>query len=156
MVDRQRYNVADAVRRLNYPSADASRLLSAIVTAGGSVKFDGSSWMHFSSTPLLEAGVIESVEGFFLPGPNFEDYLIEKKLSDLHSAYVGAGRFGGSEVEEASVVTVEAFTEALGACQTSSQKIELAMEWISALVDQVEGLTDAVEGMLDREFGDDE
>ena len=69
---------------------------------------------------------------------------------------MGAGRFGGSEVEEASVVTVEVFTEALDACQTSSQKIELAMEWISALVEQVEGLTEAVEGMLDREFGDDE
>ena len=53
MVDRQRYNVADAVRRLNYPSADASRLLSAIVAAGGSVKFDGSSWMHFSSARCL-------------------------------------------------------------------------------------------------------
>ena len=156
MVERQRYNVADAVRRLNYPSADATRLLSTIVGANGSVKFDGSSWMHFSSTPLLDAGVIESVQGFFVPGPNFEDYLIEKKLTELHSAYVRADRFGGSPVEEASVVTAESFSEALSLCQTSTQKIELAMEWISALVDQVEHLTEAVEGMLDREFGDDE
>lgn len=156
MVKPQRYNVADAVRRLNYPTADASRLLSSLVGAGGSVKFDGSSWMHFSSTPLLEAGVIESIEGFFVPGPNFEDYLIEKKLTDLHSAYVRADRFGGVEIEEASVVTVESFSEALSGCQTSTQKIELAMEWISSLVDQVENLTAAVEGLIDREFGDDE
>jgi hypothetical protein len=156
MVKPQRYNVADAVRRLNYPTADASRLLSSLVGSGGSVKFDGSSWMHFSSTPLLEAGVIESIEGFFVPGPNFEDYLIEKKLTDLHSAYVRADRFGGVEIEEASVVTVEAFSEALSGCQTSTQKIELAIEWVSALVDQVENLTAAVEGLIDREFGDDE
>lgn len=156
MVKPQRYNVADAVRRLNYPTTDASRLLSSLVGAGGSVKFDGSSWMHFSSTPLLEAGVIESIEGFFVPGPNFEDYLIEKKLTDLHSAYVRADRFGGVEIEEASVVTVESFSEALSGCQTSTQKIELAMEWISSLVDQVENLTAAVEGLIDREFGDDE
>ena len=156
MVKKQQYNVADAVRRLNYPSADASRLLSAIVSSGGSVKFDGSSWMHFSSTSLLEAGVIESVEGFFLPGPHFEDYLVEKKLTDLHSAYVEANRFGASDqVAEASVITVESFAEALADCQTSSQKIELAMVWIEALVDMVDSLTTAVEGIIDREFGDD-
>ncbi len=156
MVKPQRYNVADAVRRLNYPSDETTRLLSAVVTAGGSVKFDGSNWMHFASAPLLDAGVIETVEGFFMPGPNFEDYLVEKKLTDLHSAYVRSDRFGGVEIEEASVVTVEAFTEALGGCQTSTQKIELAIEWISSLVDQVENLTAAVEGLIDREFGDDE
>ena len=156
MVDNQRYNVADAVRRLNYPGVDTQRLLTQLVKAGGAIKFDGSSWMHFSSEPLLSANVIESVSGAFVPGINFEDYLIEKHLSGLHSEFVKADRFGASEIEEASVVTVEAFTEALSACQTSTQKIELAMEWISALVDQVEGLTEAVEGMLDREFGDDE
>lgn len=156
MVNSQRYNVSDAVRRMGRPSTDTERLLGQMVAAEGVVKFDGSSWMHFSSGPLLEAGVIEGIEGVFVPGPNFEDYLVEKGLSALHSAFVKGGRFEAVTVEEASVVTVEAFTEALSGCQTSGQKIELAMEWISALVDQVENLTAAVEGLIDREFGDDE
>lgn len=148
------YNVTDAVRRLSRPSADTGRLLERLVGDGGSVRYDGSSWMHFASQPLLSAGVIESVDGFFVPGLEFESYLIEKNLSALHSAYVKANRFGKEAVEEASLVDMKDFSNALATCSTSAQKLELALEWVSTLVNQVEQLTEAVEGLIEREFGD--
>jgi hypothetical protein len=151
------YNVTDAVRRLSKPSVETDRLLNRLIGEGGSVKYDGSSWMHFASQPLLAADVIESVDGSFMPGLQFEDYLIEKNLRDLHSRYVQADRFGKSTDESKQVeLSLESFTNSLEACKTSAAKLALAVEWVGALVGQVESLTEAVEGLIDREFGDAE
>lgn len=149
------YNVTDAVRRLSKPSVETDRLLSRLIGEGGSVKYDGSSWMHFASQPLLAADVIESVDGSFMPGLQFEDYLIEKNLRDLHSRYVQADRFGESTDTNKQVeLSLESFNHSLEACKTSAEKLALAVQWVEALVGQVESLTAAVEGLIDREFGD--
>ena len=152
-----RVNVTDAVRRLNHPTVDLTRLLDLMIKNQGAVKYDGSSWMHFASSPLLEAGVIESIDGKFMPGIEFESYLIEKNLSVLHSAFVKADRFGADpdDGSDPVVFSVESFEEAVAAASTSTEKLDLTITWLGLMADQITVISEAVGGIIQREFSGD-